>query len=468
MHHPTHRHIPRRTFLAGVGATSGAALIHPLLAAAQTGAAPQRILLIHRPCGSRMDRWWPTGDSADWELSPLLAGFAPLQSDMVVLKGIRCPRNPGWNGDKHGGGMVAMISPAPNEDDQWTIIPGTDPAERANTEGKWFTAAAASIEQELLKNVPALGGTVIPSLQLGASLESMRGSGPHCLRVVSYAGLNQPLWPESRPDVAFGSIFGTTTAGMSAAALARAQEQRKSVLDFVKGGLTRLQPRLPSSQLPKLEAHLESIRALEQSVQGAQTGCMAPELEALPDADGADADDVKHALAAKQQLQIIKTAFQCDLTRVASLTFGYGNSSLHFDRVFPDGLPIGEGHHDISHTGGDDATNAIERIDKFYLDLTAEMLLDMKNTPEGDGSMLDNTLVLVWNECSVGGNHDVADMPIVFFGGKFLGLQGGSYLQLDDRTMADVWVETANRFGHPLSAYGDEMWNRGSVPGLYG
>src|SRR5258708_29342456 len=99
-------------------------------------------------------------------------------------------------------------------------------------------------------------------------------------------------------------------------------------------------------------------------------------------------------------------------------------------------------------------------------------MLDMKNTPDGDsgGSLLDNTLVVYWNNCSIGNSHDTADIPVALFGGKFLKLQGGKYLQFGPhaRTMADVWVQTAQAWGYKeMTWYGAPMWNRGPMPGIY-
>jgi hypothetical protein len=105
--------------------------------------------------------------------------------------------------------------------------------------------------------------------------------------------------------------------------------------------------------------------------------------------------------------------------------------------------------------------------------MTAKLLLDMKNTPDGagPGSLLDNTLVVFWNECSDGNSHGTADMPVLVFGGKFLKLQGGKFLDFgkNGRYMSDFWVQTAQAWGYTqLTTYGDAMWNKGPMPGLYG
>src|SRR4051794_20779674 len=109
----------RRTMLGGLGLGAMGSLLRPIAAYAQTGAVPQRLLLIHRPCGSSSlgnGRWWPTGGTTGWTPSPLLTSFtdgkiASLQNNMVVLKGLTCPRSQNWLGDQHGAGYLGMMTP---------------------------------------------------------------------------------------------------------------------------------------------------------------------------------------------------------------------------------------------------------------------------------------------------------------------------------------------------------------------
>src|SRR5258708_6726475 len=288
MKNQKHSSILRRTFLAGLGTTAAGALLRPMMAHAAAGTSPQRLLIIHRPCGSRLEKWFPpTGGLKDWGGTPLLQPFvdAGLRNKMVFMKGVDSPRIQDWLGDKHGAGMLSMIAPPiPDKGPQsWPIIPGYDPKALSDTNAKFFTAPALSIDQELQQNVPVFQGTQIKSLQLGSSLQSMKGTGDHCLRVISYADFNQPLWPESRPQVAFDNIFGMAMTGLDQAAIDRANAQNKSVLDFVSGDVTSLRSRAPSSQYKKLDSHLTAIRELESNLNGVGSkSCTKPTLAALP------------------------------------------------------------------------------------------------------------------------------------------------------------------------------------------
>jgi hypothetical protein len=527
----------RRSLLAGAGATAIGAMLRPILAHAQTGMAPQRLLLIHRPCGSSSlgnGRWWPTGGITGWTASPLLSSFtdgkiASLQNSMVVLRGLTCPRNQSWLGDAHGSGFLGMMTP-PLKDtgpSSWAQSPSATPSTRADPNSKTITASDQSVDQLFLNQIPVLKGPPcpFPSVQLTASTESSdQANDLHALKVTSYAkgsvgARPTPLWPESSPATAFMNYFGSGLMNMSAAQKVRATAQNKSVLDFASGGLSSLQTRVPPSQLPKVQGHLAAIRQLEASLAASANGpaCTPPSFPggpltpapgtfSAPSPQGGfmnvGALDTQTYPMWKQHKEIIKTMFMCDLTRVISFTFAYGNSGIHFKGgvlndpdltgkyTDPNGKPISDpdGHHDISHLQGGNAVDAQYIIEKYYCDRTAELLAEMSTTPDiGGGSLLDNTLVVYWSEASDGNAHGAVDMPVLVFGGKFLKLKGGSYLQLGNAStnsqfspsgkyskgpppyVSDFWVTTAQAWGYGvLTTYGDPTWNTGTISGIYG
>jgi hypothetical protein len=420
----------RRAFLGGVGTTALGAMLKPVMVYANTGVAPQRLLLIHRPCGTSVGttnamypndgRWWPAGGTTGWTASPLLSSFtdgkiASLQDRMVVIKGLSCPRNMNWQGDHHGSGFLGMISPPP-KDIGFKSRPqsaSATPSSMADPISKTTTATDQSIDQLFLSQIPALQGSPCPvsSAQLTASMESADQAGDlHCLRVTSYAkgtagGLPTPLWPEVSPSAAFMNYFASGLMNMTAAQIARTAALKKSVLDFDMAGLSSLQTQVPKSQLPKVQAHLDAIRQLEVNLTAPGAACAPPTLPGGPMTPIAAQRDGQHYALWEQHKEIIKTMFQCDVTRVVSFTFGYGNSSIHFQKVLQDpalagkyvdtsGNPISDpdGHHDISHNQGGDANDAQYIIDKYYCDRTAELLAEMNATPDvGGGTLLTTT-----------------------------------------------------------------------------
>ena len=327
-------HIPRRTFLAGVGTTAAGTLLRPLFASA-AGASPTRLLIVHRPCGTYPTDFFPqTGDATTFTLPPILQPFAPVKDAMTILNGIYCPRDHGWAGDQHGAGLITMMSgKRPIE------IPGTSSGGDPNAKNQ--QAAGPSFDQMMIKTAGSgLGGTSVPSIQSTAYRPSSIGL-PN-FKVMSYDTAGA-LFPESRPDTLFGNIFAASMPGLSAADLDRLRAQNKSILDFVSKDLTRLRGLVPKSQLPKLDAHLDGLTTLEAKLTAAPSGggaggaaCTGP-TQATPPAQTGDLtiDEAQHQVIAQNQLAIILAAFQCDLTRVATFSFAHGNSALRFAKIIP-------------------------------------------------------------------------------------------------------------------------------------
>ncbi|HEY0712183.1 MAG TPA: DUF1552 domain-containing protein [Polyangia bacterium] len=463
--------LTRRGLLAGLSTGLGSLLLRPLVAAAD--GPPARLLIVHRPCGTIPARFFPQGGTpTEFQLGPIMTPLAPFQKDMIILNDVTCPRNPGWSGDKHGAGIITMMTGK---------RPISNGGEITSPESKSIVGADKSIDQVLLGASPRLQGARVPSIHLGAYRDSVQGGaiqgGTAAFRVVSYSGPNRPNFPEVRPMVAVQALFGDAVPG-GAAAIARAQMLNKSVLDLVGKDLARLQAQIPQAQKGKLEAHLGAIQQLERqlSAMPAQNTCSKPTPQPAPAArPGVRIDELQHQLVSREQLQIIKTAFQCDLTRVATFTFAHGNSDLRFANIVQ-GFPSTSGHHDISHLTGNAVADQLSTADRFYCERLAEFLTEMKNTSDGPGStLLDNTLVVFLSEVSLGAGHTINKMPVVYFGGKNLGFIGGRQINFAGRYMNDIWAATAKAFGvtFPNDRFAGQSWDardpvygQGAVSGL--
>jgi hypothetical protein len=462
--------------LAGLGTLGASTLLRPLVAEAQ-GVVPQRLLIIHRPCGGVPAQWFPMGTGPNYVTSPILKSFDAVRANMLVIKGVKCPRNEPEPGDKHGQGIIGMMSGV----DAYHP-PGTPANELTAPDGKFIASQVATVDQVALGAIAALRGPTIPSIQLCGTRKSMQGSGAACLRVISYSGPNQLMWPEGRSDVAFNNILGGAVVGpVDPAILARQQAQNKSVLDFALSDMTRLRAQLPASQYPKLDAHMQAMRELEARItamppMGGGGGCSKPTLVMQPTGSGAvSADEAEHQSLIKNMLAVIRSAFACDTTRVATITFTDGNSSLSPKDFVPGASwTIADGFHNVSHSGnGADVVAAKAGTEKFYADLVAQMILDMQNTTEGSGTLLDNTLVVYLNECSVGDNHSQDDIPVLLFGGKFLKLNVGNFIQLTPvRYMNDIWAGMMTAWGVPTTNFGNPSsvtrgYCKGPAPGVF-
>jgi hypothetical protein len=449
--------VARRTVLAGVGAGVLGSLLRPLQAQ-EAGAPPTRLLIVHRPCGTVLENFFPAaGDSKNFTLPPIISAFEPLKNEMVIVDGITCPRDSGWPGDQHAAAMIAMMT-------------GRKFANTANDPDpntKLIVGADKSFDQYMLSKVPALlPNPGLPSIQSTAYLPS--NTGLPSFKVMSYKGLNQALFAEVDAAGLFKRIFIGDNAGLTPEQIARKVDQSKSVLDRVNADLTRLQGLIPASQKPKLDAHLSAIQGLEQALQasGMPSGksCMPPSQAALPvkTADQTQ-DEAQHLTLAQNQLGIIQTAFQCDLTRVATFTFAHGNSDLRFQKI-DNKVDKGDGHHGVSHDTS--AAAAQQRIDQIYCEQLSAFLQKMKTVQEGTGNLLDNTLVVFFNECAIGNTHSIDRMPVLLLGGKSLGLQTGQHLQYNKGWMNDIWGAIAGAFKIEAK-FGDAAFFKGPATGLF-
>jgi hypothetical protein len=479
--------IRRRTLLGG-GISAGLAslFLRPLEAFASNG-PPTRVLIIHCPCGTVPNQYFPVNATPTaFTLAPIVQPLAPLQSNMVFFDNVTNSRDGSWQGDRHGQGMIAFVTGSRaitdgtplTSDDQFHNITGSD----------------KSIEQLLLSQSPLLQGSPLGSIALGAYRDSVQNgriypaNGAANFRPITYLGANQPVFPEVRPDVAVQNLFSSAVPGGSAA-IARQQQLNKSILDLVAKDITNLQKQVPSSQRPKLDAHLSAIQTLETEITAlnAAPTCtaptIAPQITMVP--AGSDSslriDAVEHTLVSQEQLNTIKVAFQCDLIRAATFTFAHGNSDIQFGYITPTEVASMTGAHDISHLTDPTSITWQAAIHQYYCQRVADFLTDLKNTPDGPGtSLLDNTLVVFFTEVTIGNIHSWTQTPVIFFGGKSVGLQTGRYMDMKGRYMNDIWASTLAAFGVPLPSNnmfgGYDVWagvtgprlGMGAVSGIFG
>jgi hypothetical protein len=456
----------RRSFLQAVGgAACGLSRLLTTLEASAAGApAPVRFLVIHHPLGAVHDRWRPGGTPDNFTLSPILQPFAPLRDSMVVLDGMDVVFSVS-GGHTHEGGMVALMTGQP------TL--GKIPSNQED-----HAAGGASIDQLLLADPSSTLKTPLGSLQLAADTRSDFNSVSP--RVMSYlpplkgeSDINkarQPLYPELQPLNAYKRLFANMMPGGDAAALARARARKKSVLDFVTGDLTRLGQIAPVSEKPKLDAHAEAIRKLEVTFDNAMTstGCMGPATPMMyADFTNEIGDNPFHGDVGKLHLSLIKTAFACDLLRVATFMWSPGTNHVVFGNLFP-GMATGE-HHPPSHTTDAKELDTLVAIDTWYSQQTSAALQDFRSLTDVDGkSLLDNTVVAYVTEIGRAYDHDFTNNPMAVFGGGGGRIKGNRFFDFSTshRPTNDLWLALAPVFGVTLPKLGAQEQYKGPVPGL--
>jgi hypothetical protein len=411
----------------------------PLLRASAQSLYPKRLLLFYTPHGTVYDAWKPEGTTSDFTLGPILAPLERHKQKLNVLDGLRIehsrvpapPHTEGmslvWTGSHLGQGNTFMVQEFPID---WVEGP--------------------SVDQVIAQRIG--GMTAFRSLELGVK---PAGSSPTSRMI--YAGARQPIQPESNPARAFDRLFGGAPGGgsMPDAAAELRLARRRSVLDVVAGQLGELQSKVASEDRIKIEKHLDAVRELEQRSMYQPAMCEQPQR--------ATADDIPRLL--DLEIDLVAAAFACDRTRVASIQLKFGDN----DNEPYSWLGIGRGHHDISHDGDGNAQARADltEIYTWYADRFAHLLDQLAAVKEGDGTLLDNTLVVWGSEIGKGNTHAFERVPFVLAGGAGGSLATGRYLQFADVPHNRLLVSLCHAMGvGDIDQFGTTDEGNGGLPGL--
>lgn len=506
----------RRAFLASLGGAFGlSTLLKNLEASAEGAGSPPRFLLLFWPCGTVPYLFKPTGSGRDYFTSSLLQPFdlAGLRDDCITLYGLTDP-NERNGGGGHELGVVYRTTGARS--------PGT----RASTaESDDSVAGGPSIDQILLKKAPYLarvgvgpvnaigdartdsGEVSARCLSYGYDTRSIAAAFPVSTNITEHV----PLLPEQAPAQLFAQLFssfipGGNTPGNLSVAM-RALQLRKSVLDYSLGELSRLETLVPASERPRIDAHAEAIRDAEKALSEQLATGLPPDCT-LPDAPDstliapggahnyygssvAEADEsAKLALLGKLHLSVIRAAFQCDITRVATFQWTSSFDDVAFSGMYPSALDKAYRHHPLSHASSGqldrrpqdpaqaDIAEFLGNVHQWYNERTAEFLLSLKTTEDAFGnSLLDHTVVPFVTDVAAAG-HTNRPLPALIFGGRALGMQGGQYqtFEASPRPFNDVWLSIVQAYfpdvspldalkGEPMLAMPSDF--TGPIPGLW-
>lgn len=438
----------RRSFLKRLG---GGALALPLLqlprAARAADGYPTRLLIFYSPNGTKKELWSPLqqyGHSGEtgWQMPTLLQPLAGFQDRMVLLDGVDNAASQVGPGGPHQRGMAALLTG--HEITTGDFVGGD--GRRAGWGG------GISVDQFVASTLNA--ETRLRSLELGVRVKEAMPRAR-----ISYAGREQPLPPENDPVAAFQRIFGNMEADPDT--MRRLLGRRQSVLDSVLGDFKSLERRVSKVDRQKLERHATALRDLERRLEVIATQpmlCHGDPPEAVPDVLG---ESVFQKIL-RAQVDILVNSLACDVTRVATLQCSTAVNALRFTFI---GLNDQEGHG-LSHAGNTSQLQTQwERTLLWYSEQFNYLLERLDAVPEGDGTLLDHTVVLWVNELSRGNTHDLNDIPFVLAGGGG-GLRGGRFLTYDRKPHNDLLVSVCNLLGVPVSTFGDERFCNGPLPGL--
>jgi len=420
----------------------------PRRRAAELDGLPTRFVVFYTANGTHPSQWFPTGTETSFTLGPYLAPLEAIQSDVVVLRGIDMPSGLSGAGDDHQRGLGAMLT-------------GIETIDRDGPIG-----AGISLDQEIASHIGA--ATRLRSLELGVQTYY---NGDTIYEHMSYLGSNQPVPVEEDPRRAFSRLFADFTAPSATPdpAIERARLEKQSVLDYVAGDYDRLRTRLGTSDRTRIEEHLAAIRDVESRLGGSAPiptlSCSAPALGTVPDLR----DPASFSEIGRLQMDLLAMALACDLTRVASLMWSQGRSKHVFTH-----LGISEEHHELSHATNPDsgsspdaaATDKIRRINQYYASEFVYLVNKLRSLPEGDGTVLDHTLILWISDLGEGREHTHDSIPIVLAGGASGALRTGRFLDFAGASTNRLFVTILQMLGVAASSFGNPDHGTGPLARL--
>ncbi|MEM1348006.1 MAG: DUF1552 domain-containing protein [Myxococcota bacterium] len=462
MRHKKTGQMNRRGFLKALGIGSAGAACLPLLHSeglAANGQFPTRFVVFFSANGTIPERWRPVGTETNWSFGQhnfgtpnepdieddILRPLEPHKSKISVLDGLDMISARNGPGDGHQTGMGHMLT-------------GTELLS-GDTKGGCGSCPAAgystgpSVDQYIAQQIH--DGEVFESLTFG-----VQAGGPNNWTRMSYAGRDRPVEPRQDPFDAFDRIF--ESVGIDERNLERIRSRRASVLDVVRQDLRDIQSKVSAEDRQRIERHAAAVRELEMNLMiGDAQGiaCEAP-------AQGQRFDHREHEnfpATGRSMMDLIATSLACGLTRVASIQWSRSVSNITHPWA-----NVTNRHHDLSHEGDGnmDAKQKLVRINRWYAEQFAYLIDKLDSMPEGDGTVLDHTVVIWTNELGKGNSHTRNNVPIVMAGGGGF-FQMGRHFTWDQHPHNDLLVSLCNAMGVSTNTFGNPAYCNGPLTRIH-
>jgi hypothetical protein len=432
----TKRALPRRTVLRGAGAALVLplldAMVAPLTAQAETAADPARLRrlgFVFMPMGSDITRWTPPSAPRLDRLSPSLAPLEPIKEHVTVVSNLELLNAyPGTHSSSNSAFLSAAKAKHTESSDYFL--------------GTTVDQVAA---RELGKETP------LPSLELAIDLLSTVGqcdNGFACVyqNCLSWSSPTTPLPAEAHPRIVFERLFGE---GGTSAERRAALKKRASLLDAVSGELARLKRQLGPADRDRVNGYMESVREVERRIQRAEADAKQ---DALPDLDRPVGVPASYADHVRLMFDLQVLAMQGDITRVTTFQLARETSN----RTYPE-IGVSDPHHPLTHHGNDPEKIArMAKINQFHVSLFTYFIERLKATREGDGSLLDHSLVLYGSGMGNPNVHDHTNLPIIVAGGAAGRMKGGRHLKYEQPVpLANLHLTLLDKVGVRVDRFGD-------------
>lgn len=443
-----HRSISRRTALRGLGTTIALPFLESLApfaklraAEAAAGPAPRRMVFVYFPNGVWMNGWKSTGEGADFKLGPTLSAFERFKSQMLVFSNLA---------DKNakGGGAHACTMPAYLSGESIYKTAGND------------IRAAKTCDQVVAEKIG--NATRFPSLELGCDFGQQDGfcdTGYSCIYQtnISWKSETTPAPKEVNPRIVFDRLFAGVSAGETSIVQQQREAMNLSILDFVREQAQAINRVVNAADRRRLDEYLTSIRDIERRIQ-------APPVE-LPKgvAGGMERPTRVPALFSdhfRLMADMLILALQTDMTRVATLVMATEGNR----RSYPE-LGFTEEHHGVSHHGSKpDLVKKFTAINEHHVGEMAYFIDRLSKIREGEGSLLDNCMVVYGSGMADGNRHAHADIPTVLFGKGGGTINPGRHVICPEETpICNLWLSLLDRMDVEGERFGDST---GQLAGL--
>jgi hypothetical protein len=422
--------LTRRQFLRDVG-VSAAVLPFlmglPSLGLAKTAARKQRLILMFSPNGIVPSVFWPDEQGEEFSLKRIMEPLAPFRKQLLVLKGIS--NKVRGDGDGHMRGMSCLLTAI-------ELFPGNIQG-GSDTPAGW--ASGISIDQEIKNffNSQPESRTRFGSLEFGVAVPDRADPWTRW----SYAGPNKPVAPIDDPYQMFEKLYGRV----------KDKDTIKSILDDVRDDIRLVSSKLSGEDKKLLDEHLSYVRDMERDLQDAEKQKLAHPMPQLDQGVINDNDNIPKT--SKMQIELLVNSFQNDMARVATLQYtnSVGQAKMRW-------LGIEQGHHELSHDPdlNEGSQEKLTKINVWFCEQMAYLAKRLSETkePGGDGSLLDNTLILWTNELGKGNSHTLDNIPFVLVGNGG-GLKMGRSLKFEKAAHNRLWIAIANAMGHDISTFGN-------------
>src|SRR5450631_1728793 len=410
--------LPRRTFLRGLGTTLALPLLDamvPAMAATRlTAKAAVRLGFVYVPNGIIQQNWLPSVEGVGFDFASTMKPLEAFRDRLNVLSGLA-----------QVSGRALGDGPGDHARAGATWLTGVHPKKTEGSDIHAGVSADQIAAKELGKS------TQLASLELGLEEQSMVGgcdSGYSCAytNTISWRTPITPNPMEVNPRAVFERLFGDGESTDPASRIKR-MEQDRSILDFIRGDVARLESGLGSRDKSKLNEYLDGIRDIERRIQKAEQQSATMKLPLMERPISIPNEFEDHA---KLMSDLMVIAFQTDMTRVVSFMMAREGSNRSYRTI-----GVSDGHHSVTHHQNDPEKIAKTiKINELHVRTFAYLLEKLQSTPDGDGSLLDHSMILYGSSISDGNAHTHHDLPLVLAGGAAGQIKGGRHIRYPKET----------------------------------